>query len=179
MYPIVRLFKEQIKFRNAPPLGLLETHVSHHVCWPWDIDPWLELNNGRTLTLFDLARMPFSTRTGMFRAMRANGWGMTVAGNTTRYRRRVRAFHRFRSETRLLGWDHRFLYVEQSMWRGDEALNHILLRLAATEPGSILPPEKLVMAMGYPNQAAPELPGWVQAWIAAEAQRPWPPMREA
>ncbi|KPQ05182.1 MAG: putative thioesterase [Rhodobacteraceae bacterium HLUCCA12] len=176
MYPIVRLIKEQIKFRNAPPLGLFETHVSHHVCWPWDIDPWLELNNGRTLTLFDLARMPFSTRNGMFQAMRTNGWGMAVAGNSTRYRRRVRAFHRFRSETRLLGWDRRFLYVEQSMWRHGEALNHILIRLAATDADGILPPAKLIAAMGHPDAESPALPAWVSAWIAADAQRPWPPV---
>lgn len=177
MYPIVRLFKEQIKFRNAPPMGLFDTHVSHHICWPWDIDPWMELNNGRTLTLFDLGRMPFSTRTGMFRAMRANGWGMAVAGNSTRYRRRVRMFHRFSTETRLLGWDRRFLYVEQSMWRKGQALNHILIRLAATDENGILPPEKLIAAMGYPGRECPEMPRWVRAWIDADSHRPWPPVR--
>jgi len=177
MYPIVRLIKEQITFRNAPRLELFGTHVSHHICWPWDIDPWMELNNGRTLTLFDLGRMPFSSRIGMFEALRANGWGMAVAGNTTRYRRRVRMFHRFSTETRLLGWDRRFLYVEQSMWRNGEALNHILIRLAATDENGILPPERLVAAMGYPGQNSPALPDWVASWVAADALRPWPPER--
>ena len=175
MYPIIRLFKERVKFRNAPPMGLFDTHVSHHICWPWDIDPWMELNNGRTLTLFDLGRMPFSARTGMFRAMRANGWGMAVAGNSTRYRRRIRMFHRFSTETRLLGWDRRFLYVEQSMWRHGEALNHILIRLAATDANGILPPEKLISAMGYPGRECPEMPRWVTDWIAADSHRLWPP----
>lgn len=54
MYPFVRFAKEALKYRNAPKLGLLETHVSYHRCWPWDLDPWIELNNGRTLTLYDL-----------------------------------------------------------------------------------------------------------------------------
>lgn len=175
MYPFFRLIKEHIKFRNAPPLGLFDAHESHHICWPLDIDPWRELNNGRTLTLFDLGRMPFSTRTGMFRAMRAHGWGMTVAGNTTRYRRRVQMFHRFSIVTRLLGWDHRFLYVEQSMWRKGEALNHILIRLAATDDNGILAPEKLIAAMGHQGHPLPQLPDWVKAWVAAESQRPWPP----
>jgi hypothetical protein len=40
---------------------------------------------------------------------------MAVAGNSLRYRRRVRAFHRLEMRSRLLGWDARFLYVEQSM----------------------------------------------------------------
>ena len=38
MYPLLRFVKEMIKFRNAPPLGPLEAHVSTHICWPWDLD---------------------------------------------------------------------------------------------------------------------------------------------
>ncbi len=179
MYPIVRLIKEAIKFRRAPQLGLFDTHVSHHVCWPHDLDPWIELNNGRTLTLFDLGRLPFITRTGIAGALRENGWGMTAAGNSVRYRRRVRMFHRVEMRTRLLGWDHRFLYVEQSMWRHGEALNHMLVRQAATDASGILAPARLIAAMGHGDLPSPDLPGWVQAWVEADAQRPWPPQTPA
>jgi acyl-CoA thioesterase FadM len=174
MYPFVRLALETLKHRNRP-LGLAETHVSEHICWPWDLDPWMELNNGRTLTLFDLGRMPLSVRLGIVRALKVNGWGMSAAGSSVRYRRRVRMFHRVQMYSRLIGWDHRFLYVEQAMWRRGEALNHLLVRLAATDAGGILPPERLIAAMGYPDTPSPPLPGWVAAWIDAEAVRPWPP----
>ena len=50
MYPWFRMAKELWKFRKTR-LGPFETHVSTHRCWPWDIDPFMELNNGRTLTL--------------------------------------------------------------------------------------------------------------------------------
>ena len=157
-------------------MGLFDTHVSHVTCLPWDLDPWMELNNGRTLTLFDLGRMPLSLRIGMVQALAANGWGMTAAGTHCRYRRRVRLFHRVEMHSRLIGWDARFLYVEQAMWRRGEALNHILVRLAATEGArGILPPERLIAAMGHPGLASPPLPDWMAAWVAAEALRPWPP----
>ena len=178
MYPVVRLIKEALKFRRAPAIDLLQTHVSHHICWPWDLDPWMELNNGRTLTLFDLGRMPFSIRCGMAAALRRNGWGMTAAGNSVRYRRRVRLFHRVEMRSRCLGWDHRFFYIEQAMWRKGEALNHMLVRLAATDAQGILPPQKLVAAMGRAQTESPPLPDWVHAWIAADAHRPWPPMQD-
>ena len=58
MYPFLRMFKEMARASRMPPLGLFDTHVSHHLCWPWDLDPWVELNNGRTLTLYDLGRLP-------------------------------------------------------------------------------------------------------------------------
>ncbi|MFN4100784.1 MAG: acyl-CoA thioesterase [Pararhodobacter sp.] len=175
MYPVIRLIKEMLKFRSRP-LDLFDTHVSHHRCWPWDLDPWNELNNGRTLTLYDLGRVPFSMRIGLTGALRVNRWAMTVAGSSVRYRRRVRMLQRFEMRTRALGWDHRFMYIEQSMWRGGEALNHVLIRAAATDGSGILAPSALVAAMGHKGRLSPALPGWVQAWIAADAERPWPPM---
>ena len=173
MYPFVRLMKEMARHRHRP-LALLDTHVSDHICWPWDLDPWMELNNGRTLSLYDLGRLPLSLRLGIVQTLRANGWSMTAAGTHVRYRRRIVAFQAFRMHSRLIGWDARFLYIEQAMWRGDEALNHILVRQAATDGRGILPPERLLRAMGQ-DPVSPPLPDWVTAWIAAEALRPWPP----
>ncbi|WBU52741.1 acyl-CoA thioesterase [Paracoccus sp. SCSIO 75233] len=175
MYPLIRFVKEFVKFRNAPKLGLLDAHISTHICWPWDLDPWIELNNGRTLTLYDLGRLPMASRTGLLRLMRENRWNITVAGNSVRYRRRVRGFDRFTMVTRALGWDSRFIYLEQSMWRKGECCNQMLLRSAVVGPNGILPPAEAVKALGE-DPESPELPDWVQAWIAADAQRPWPPV---
>lgn len=178
MYPYLRMYKELTKFRNAPRLGFFDTHVSTHRIWPWDLDPWMELNNGRTLTLYDLGRIPLAMRMGFGRVMRENGWGMTVAGNTTRYRRRVRVFDRITMKTRLLGWDDRFLYMEQSMWRGEEATSHMLLRSAIVQTAQgragIVPPSELAIAFGL-GPVSPDLPPWVQAWRGADSERPWPP----
>jgi acyl-CoA thioesterase FadM len=176
MYPYLRLAKELWVHRDASKLGVTDTHVSHHRCWPQDIDPWMELNNGRTLTLYDLGRIPYAVRTGLKDVVRAQGWGITVAGNTTRYRRRVRLFDRIEMRTRCIGWDHRFFYLEQSMWRGEECTSHMLLRSAVTSPGGIVAPARVMQAMRQPAES-PALPGWVQAWIAGDAERPWPPLR--
>jgi len=176
MYPVLRLAKEAFTARRAPALAVFDTHVSHHRCWPWDLDPWMELNNGRTLTLYDLGRIPFAIRTGLAAAVRRKGWGLTVAGASVRYRRRVRLMRRFRMESRALGWDGRFLYVTQSMWFGEECANQVLLRLAVTEKAGIVAPMRVAEALGIAPES-PMLPDWVQAWIAADAQRPWPPER--
>lgn len=177
MYPILRFAAQTLKFRHAP-LGILAPHVSVHRCWPWDLDPWVELNNGRTLTLYDLGRIPMAIRTGIIHTLRDNGWGITVAGNSVRYRRRIRALHRFTMVSRTIGWDARFLYIEQSMWRRGECCNHMLLRGAITGPQGIVPPARLMQAAGH-DAASPALPDWVAAWIAADAQRPWPPVLPA
>lgn len=175
MYPVLRMFKELWVARNAPELPLTGTHVSHHMCWPWDIDMWMELNNGRTLTLYDLGRIPLAKRTGLMRVLRANKWGLTMAGASVRYRRRVRMFDRFEMRSRAIAWDARFIYLEQSMWRHGECANHALYRSAVTSSDGIVPPEKVIEALGL-DMPSPPIPDWVQAWIDADSERPWPPM---
>ena len=176
MYPFIRMFTEMARARRQPKLGILESHVSRVTCLPWDLDPWVELNNGRTLTLYDLGRLPLARRTGIEAMLRQKGWGLTVAGSTTRYRRRVTVFARMDMHTRCIGWDNRFLYIEQSMWRGEECMSHVLIRKAIVSKAGIVAPADLASAMGA-SPESPPLPDWVQAWIAAEALRPWPPHR--
>lgn len=175
MYPFIRLAKEFFKFRNAAPLELTGTHVSHHICWPWDIDLWMELNNGRTLTIFDLSRLPLAKRVGLIEVLRQKKWAMTMAGASVRYRRRVLPFHRVEIRSRAVCWDNKFMYLEQSMWRRGECTSHILYRAAVVEKQGIVSPKRVLDALA-PGAPAPEIPEWIAAWIAAEAQRPWPPV---
>lgn len=174
MFPVIRLIKEMARFRRASPLGPGEVHYSDHICWPWDLDLWMEMNNGRALTLYDLGRLPMFRRAGVLGALRRRGWGMAVAGASIRYRRRLHMFQRFRMQSAILGWDQRFIYVQQTMWRGDEAASSTLMRMAATCENGILPPPEMAAELGWPEQSPP-MPDYVTAWIEADALRPWPP----
>ncbi len=174
MYPIVRLTKEMIKFRNAPRLTIDDTHISTHICWPVDIDIFGELNNGRTLTLYDLGRLVMGRRMGLMAVVRKNGWGMTMAGASVRYRRRVKMFQKFTMKTRALGRDDKFMYLHQTMWSKGEATSSILYRSAVTDKNGIVPTQLVAEALGYPDWD-PELPEWVTNWINAENTRTWPP----
>lgn len=178
MYPVPRLLWQLRRARSLPPLPLLGTHESRHVCWPWDLDVFGELNNGRTLTLYDLGRIPWFGRIGLDRVLRREGWQVAVVGASVRWRRRVHAMERLSMRTRALGWDERFLYSEQSLWKADgECASHILIRAAVSDRSGIVPPARVMAALGH-AEPSPELPLWVREWILAEAHRPWPPMRD-
>ncbi len=163
--------------RKEPKLPMTGTHVSQHICWPWDIDMFRELNNGRTLTLYDMGRLPLAERTGLLKMVKREGWGLTVAGVSVRYRARVRMFDRVEMKSRAVGWDDKFLYIEQSIWKGQTCCNQILLRMATTDRAGIVKSDRVAAAMGVPAKS-PDLPGWVTAWIAADNTRPWPPVEE-
>lgn len=178
MYPIVRFAYQSWRARRLGALGLFETHETSLICWPWDLDPWWELNNGRTLTLFDLGRMPMMLRWGVAPVMRKKRWGVTVAGSSIRYRRRVVAFERLTMRSRLVGWDDRFMYMEQCLIKsGGEVASHALLRTAVTSAQGIVRPSELADVLGIDPQSPP-LADWITAWSGADAGRPWPPMQD-
>ncbi|TAG15889.1 MAG: thioeseterase, partial [Rhodobacterales bacterium] len=75
-----------------------------------------------------------------------------------------------------LGWDNRFVYMEQSRGKGEECTSHVLIRSAIVSKAGIVTPSEMAVALGVAPEG-PTLPAWVQAWIEAEATRPWPPAR--
>lgn len=179
MYPIFRMAHSFWRARSVSDLGLFDTYVSTHRCWPWDIDPWMELNNGRTLTLFDLGRIPLARANGLMDAVARNRWGLTMAGVVVRYRRRIRTFEKFEMRSRLLCWDARFQYIEQSMWKANgECANHAVYRAAVTDKNGIVAPELVARELGISDVTSPEMPKWVAKWLEAEDVRPWPPMQD-
>lgn len=174
MYPIVRMIKEFVVHRNAPALDPLGLHVSHHRCWPQDIDIFMEMNNGRILTVLDLGRTVLANRVGLIGALRRNKWSMTMAGVSVRYRKRILPFAKFRMVSRAVTWDDRFFYLDQSIWLGDECAVQALYRSAILENGKMINPARVADAMGHTGPTPPA-PDWVRNWIDADKTRPWPP----
>jgi len=138
---------------------------------------FLELNNGRALTLYDLGRIAMAQRLGLIEVLRREKWGMTMAGSHVRFRRRIRGFEPFTTQSRAVCWDDKFIYIEQSMWkRNGECASHVLYRAAVTDKDGIVAPARVSDALGI-AQTSPPMPDWVKNWTFAEASRPWPPMQ--
>ena len=174
MYPIVRLAKEFFVHRNAPELPVSGVHISHHRCWPQDIDMFVEMNNGRILTILDLGRTVLAKRVYLLRTLKENKWGLTMAGASVRYRRRIRPFEKFIVKSRCIGWDERFFYLDQTIWVYDKCAAQALYRSAVTDKNGIVAPDRVFTAAGS-TDARPILPDWAQNWIDAEDTRIWPP----
>lgn len=177
MYPFFRVITEMARARYfSAPLALTDPHISQHRVLPGDLDMAVELNNGRTLTLMDLGRMPLFERTGLFRRVYGAGWFMTMAGVTVRYRRRVTLWQKMRLHSRIICWDARFFYLEQAMLRPDGLVaNHALYRVAVADRGGIIAPP------GQHNWWAGMAPrpicrhGWPLGWPQKTSApgRPW------
>ena len=137
---------------------------------------WGELNNGRTLSLFDLGRYGLSLRVGLFSGYFKHKIHMTVTGVSIRYRHRITTFQRLEMRTRIIFHDERFLYFEQVLLLKDgRCAVQGLMRIAVVENGKLVRPEyasKKVLDIKLEPMICPD---WVNKWIKTEERRPWPP----
>lgn len=177
MYPITRLVKIAIQARAKPKLPFDAISEIHFRCRPWDLDIFMEMNNGRILTLFDLGRTDLAIRTGLVAALKKNRWGLAVAGGSNRFRRRVHLFDKVTLKTNAVGYDERWFYLYQSMWVNGKSTSSGLLRTCVTEKGGAVATERVLKELNA-SDWQPELPIWVKEWILAEEHRPWPPVHE-
>jgi acyl-CoA thioesterase FadM len=81
--------------------------------WPGDCDPNGHVNNGRYGALGDLGRYDLLVRTGLWQALRRDGFLPVMGGAAMSFRREIRLWRRFDLVTRLVSWDGTRLVCEQ------------------------------------------------------------------
>ncbi len=173
MYPILRLFFQMQKAKFQPTLSLDKTCITPLRVSLMDLDIFLEMNNGRHLTLFDIGRFAFAVRTGLWKEVKRRKWGFVVAGSSIRYRKRLHPWQRFEQHTQVLGYDEKWFYFQQIHQRKGVWHAAALIRAAVVSQGKLVPTQTVLEVMNQTDWQ-PELPEWVQAWITADAQRAWP-----
>lgn len=178
MYPFIRyastIVRAALQVKKGNTLTFKDTSEIHFRCRLSDIDNFLEMNNGRVFTLYDMGRTDFAVRSGLGRQLLKQRWGLVVAGSTIQYRRRIRAFEKVTMKTKIVAFDERWIYIEQSMWVKDKPCSSALLRTGVTKGGKVIETARILAAL---DQSDWELPptGYVEEWIVSDAERPWPP----
>lgn len=139
----LRLMALLLSVRWKSPVSILEELRSSHLVWPNDLDLMGHMNNGRYLTVTDLARMEMLIRAGLWQAMRQRGIYPVLAGETIQFRKALLPFQRYEIRTRTLGWDEKFLYVEHRFVQGDALAALALVKVRVIGRGRPRPAEVL------------------------------------
>ncbi|MEC5209763.1 acyl-CoA thioesterase FadM [Psychrobacter sp. PL15] len=179
MYPYIRYTKSivdaVIANKKGRSLNITQTSEVSIRCSLTDLDPMLEMNNGRVLTIYDIGRTDYLIRTGLGRMLLKKRWAMVVAGSTIQYRKRIRFLDKITIKTHIVAIDERWLYLEHSMWVKGKPCSSILLRTGFTEKGRVIDTQRVLKAMGKSEWDIPPT-GYVKEWIASDTHRPWPPV---
>lgn len=162
MYPYLRLARVLISSRMKPKLGFFskESDVIPLMVLPQDIDPFLELNNGRYVTLLDLGRYGFGTRVDINTFLKKNQWSLTITGTYNEYRHRLRLFQKFELKTKIIGYDANWFYFFQKIERNEKTFMASVVKYAFTSKNGIVKPEEVLNAIGEPYDPN-QLPNWV------------------
>ncbi|HEY3451534.1 MAG TPA: acyl-CoA thioesterase [Myxococcales bacterium] len=130
--------------------------------WPTDVDLYFHANNGSYLTLMDAGRYQLAYRTGLAEVMmRRNCWPV-LGGAIVRFRRELRLLESFELATRFLGWDGKWIFIEQRFEKAGEVHAAAVHKAVMRQGGKSVPFAEIAAECGWhgPSPALPDLEAW-------------------
>lgn len=163
----LRLFWIWLHARLKPPIRLGDTIEMRLRVWPNDIDVNGHMNNGRYMTIIDLALIEYITRSGVLKVLVRKGWRPMLGGSMISFRRGLKPFHGYTLRFAIVCWDERWSYMRFDFVRDDRAV------AAGHAKGAFVGAEGIVntadthAAFGI-DESSPGIPASIAAWIEAD-----------
>jgi acyl-CoA thioesterase FadM len=149
--------------RPLPPLAILEEdRIRMHV-WPNDIDLNFHLNNARYLSLMDYARTHLLARAGILTHIVRKRWQPLVGAVWITYRRSLPLWAAFNLTSRLVCWDQRWFYIEQTFTSRDDLAAIGWVKGALRDSSGIVPPQRVIDRI-TPGAVSPPMPESIATW---------------
>lgn len=149
--------------RPLPPLGVLDEDTLRLRVWPNDIDLNLHMNNARYLAIMDYARTHFLARTRLLQHIIRSRWQPLLGASWVTYRRSLPMFSSFTLTSRMVCWDEKWFYIEQTFAnrKGIAAVGWVkgILR----DANGNVEPQSVIEAVS-PGVVSPPLPEVIAAW---------------
>lgn len=173
MYPFIR-FIYHLQFAKLKPKlehPFIESTINMRV-WLTDIDTFMELNNGRFLTLMDIGRMEVGLRLGLLKVLKKNKWGLMVGAVSTRFRYRIKPLEKFTLHTKIVYFDERWFYFRQWFTRKNgDVLASFLVRTAVTSKNGLVPTNDVKKEMKFDEQLMDKYnkpSEWIEQWLKSD-----------
>jgi len=152
---------------RKPPIRIGDTIDLQMRVWPNDLDINGHMNNGRYMTLTDLALVEYFTRAGFLSVALRKGWRPMLGGALITFRRGLKPFGRYTLRFSMLCWDERWSYM------GFEFISRGRTMAAGHAKGMIVGCDGIVSghdtfaALGM-DPVSPPFPPAIRSWIGLE-----------
>ena len=155
----------KIRKNRAVTDSILESVDIEYRALPSDCDINMHLTNSRYLAFMDLARTWMTERVGLFAAVMKRRWFPIVNATAITYIRDIKPMQKFTVSTRLVGWDHKYFYIEQKFHssRGLHAIAYV--RGVFKRKGGVVSVEEMLEVAGFDGEV-PILPAEIMHWKA-------------
>ena len=170
-YPMIRILRCYLSSKFLDRINLEDESSLVFRASIFDIDPLVEINNGRYLTLADIGRFNHGFRTGFFKKSRENNLYFTVVGLNAKYRYRIPFGKKFTMTTKIIYYDDKWIYYHHNFIFNNRITTSLLARTGVLKNGKLVKPEDVE---GYFEMDLPKLnlPQWVEHWIEADEHFP-------
>ncbi len=158
------------KLRSVTRRDLFEPSRVEFCVLPNDCDINLHMNNGRYLSFMDLGRVHLTVQAGLMTHVRRNGWMPVLAATEITFIRSLNPFERFELVTRVITWDEKYVYMEQTFERKGERCAHAYVKGLFLGRDGRVPTDEILRAIGYAGEAPPLTAG-LEHWAALSASK--------
>lgn len=128
-----------------------------------DIDFNMHINNSRYMVFMERARWDHPVQTGTWDVMLKETLNFIVAGIEMGYIREIRFGKKFHVESRYLGWDEKYFYLEQRFVADGKIHAYGLVKAVFLQHGKIALPDDAAKILGI-THAPDALPEHMQLW---------------
>ena len=149
--------------RPLPRLGILDEDSLRFRVLPNDIDINLHMNNARYLSLMDYARTHLLARTRLLEHIVQSRWQPMVGAIWITYRRSLPLFARFNLTSRMICWDDRWFYIEQT-FTGKQGLAAVgWIKGVLRNRQGVVDPQSVIEGVA-PGTLSPPMPEAIANW---------------
>jgi acyl-CoA thioesterase FadM len=149
--------------RHCRRIDFLDVSRIQYRALPSDCDVNFHLTNSRYPAFMDLARTYMLAEMGLLKKFIKLKWMPIVNAAEFTYIRDIKPFQKFEIETKIVGWDEKYFYIEQRFVseRGLHCIVHV--RGVFVCKGKQIPLDTFVAEAGYKGEI-PQLPAEVVMW---------------
>jgi acyl-CoA thioesterase FadM len=151
------------RFRPLPRIGILDEDRVQLRVWPNDIDFNFHLNNSRFLTCMDYGRIHMLAAVGILDNVLRRRWTPLVGSIDIVYRRSLPLWASFTLTTRIVCWDEKWFYTEQTMGSSEGMASIAWVKALFQNRGVNIPPQ-LIVDMVQPGASSPPVSESMMAW---------------
>jgi acyl-CoA thioesterase FadM len=154
-----RFFKSRIRMGDTLEMRLR--------VWPNDLDVNGHMNNGRYMTITDLALIAYFTRSGFLPVVLRKGWRPMLGGSMISFRRGLKPFRAYTLRFSVQCWDERWSYFRFEFLHRGQTMAVGYSKGAVVGRQGIVSSQEARSAMGQ-DPASPAFPAALAAWLEAD-----------
>lgn len=128
---MLQLFRYlRLVLTQAPAIHPTETWSLSFRVMPSDCDFNLHMNNVTYHAWLDVVRTDYARRLGAFKLFTKHGWASVLSSQSITYIREIKPFSRVDVTSRVIHFDHKYVYIEHNFYVGDTLHAKAIARVA-------------------------------------------------